>query len=60
VSSEVVTAPDVALVDLLDRLLHGGVVIAGEITLSVAGIDLVYVSLRALIASTDTVEGEAR
>jgi hypothetical protein len=47
---------DVALVDLLDRLLGGGVVIAGDITLSVADIDLVYVSLRALISSVATLE----
>ena len=47
---------DVALVDLVDRLLAGGVVIAGDITLSVANIDLVYVGLRALISSVDTVE----
>lgn len=42
---------DVALVDLLDRLLGGGVVIAGEVTLAVADIDLVHVSLRALVSS---------
>ena len=42
---------DVALIDLLDRLLGGGVVIAGDVTLSVAGVDLVYVSLRALVSS---------
>jgi hypothetical protein len=47
---------DVALVDLLDRLLGGGVVIAGDITLSVADIDLVYISLRALISSVATLE----
>ncbi|ADD44343.1 gas vesicle protein [Stackebrandtia nassauensis] len=41
----------VALVDLLDRVLAGGVVIAGDIRLSIAGIDLVQVSLRALITS---------
>jgi hypothetical protein len=45
---------DVALVDLLDRLLAGGVVIAGDITLSVADIDLVHVSLRALVSSVET------
>jgi hypothetical protein len=45
---------DVALVDLLDRLLGGGVVIAGEITLAVADIDLVHVSLRALVSSVAT------
>ncbi|MGW0965181.1 gas vesicle protein [Streptomyces sp. NPDC002516] len=41
----------VALVDLLDRLLAGGVVLAGDVVLSVADIDLVRVSLRALIVS---------
>lgn len=37
--------------DLLDRVLAGGVVITGEITLSVADVDLVTISLRALLAS---------
>jgi hypothetical protein len=45
---------DVALIDLLDRLLDTGVVLTGDITLSVAGVDLVYVGLRALIASVET------
>ena len=39
-----------ALVDLLDRVLAGGVVITGEITLSVADVDLVVISLRALLS----------
>lgn len=49
-------APDreVALVDLLDRLLAGGVVITGEVTISLAEVDLVHVSLRALISSVQT------
>jgi hypothetical protein len=47
---------DVALVDLVDRLMHGGVVIAGDITLAVADVDLVYVGLRALISSVGTAE----
>jgi hypothetical protein len=46
---------EVTLVDLLDRLLGGGVVISGEITLAVADVDLVQVSLRALVASVDAV-----
>lgn len=41
----------VALVDLLDRLLGGGVVITGDIVLSIADIDLVRISLRALLGS---------
>jgi hypothetical protein len=49
---------EVALVDLVDRLLAGGVVLAGEITLSVADVDLVQVSLRALISSVATAEDQ--
>ena len=45
---------DVALVDLLDRLLAGGVVISGDITISLADVDLVHISLRALISSVQT------
>jgi Gas vesicle protein len=45
---------EVALVDLVDRLLGGGVVIAGDVTLAVADVDLVYVSLRALVSSVAT------
>ncbi|WP_440064030.1 gas vesicle protein [Streptosporangium sp. OZ121] len=41
----------VALVDLLDRLLAGGVVVSGDLVLSIADIDLVRISLRALITS---------
>jgi hypothetical protein len=40
-----------ALEDLLDRLLAGGVVIAGDVTISIADVDLVRISLRAVIAS---------
>jgi hypothetical protein len=49
----------VALVDLLDRVLAGGVVISGELTLAVADIDLVHVSLRALITSVAALDPEA-
>jgi hypothetical protein len=45
---------DVTLVELVDRILDKGVVLTGDITLSVAGVDLVYVSLRALLASVET------
>ena len=45
-----------ALVDVLDRLLDTGVVLDGHIALSVAGVDLVHVSLRALLASVDSAQ----
>jgi hypothetical protein len=51
---------DVALVELVDRLLGKGVVISGDITLALADIDLVHVELRALIASIDTLAEGSR
>jgi hypothetical protein len=47
----VIQGERIALVDLLDRVLAGGVVIAGDITLSIAEVDLIRVSLRALVTS---------
>ncbi|MDQ0994664.1 gas vesicle protein [Streptomyces sp. V3I7] len=47
----------IALIDLLDRLLAGGVVLTGDLMLTIADIDLVRISLRALIVSvTDEME----
>jgi hypothetical protein len=47
---------DVTLLELVDRVLNKGVVLSGDITLSVAGVDLVYVGLRVLLASVATLE----
>ncbi|MEV4192530.1 gas vesicle protein, partial [Streptomyces toxytricini] len=41
------------LVDLLDRLLAGGVVLAGDLTLRIADVDLVRIDLKALVSSVD-------
>jgi hypothetical protein len=46
----------VTLVELVDRVLNKGVSLTGDITLSVAGVDLVYVGLRLLLASVSTLE----
>jgi hypothetical protein len=43
----------VALIDLLDRLLEGGVVLTGDLTLAIADVDLVRISLRALICPVE-------
>jgi len=60
VTESLVQGREVTLVDLVDRLLGGGVVISGDITLAVADIDLVQVSLRALVATVEKVaEGVA-
>ena len=45
-----------ALSELLDRALNKGVVLWGDATISVAGVDLIYVGLKVLLASVDAAE----
>jgi hypothetical protein len=47
---------DVALVDLVDRLLTGGVVLGGDITLAIADVNLVYLCLRVLITPAEELD----
>ncbi|MFL5927282.1 MAG: gas vesicle protein [Gaiellaceae bacterium] len=46
----------VTLLELVDRVLNKGVVLSGDIVLSVADVDLVYVGLRVLLASVGTLD----
>ena len=46
----------ITLLELVDRVLNKGVVLTGDITLSVADVDLVYVGLRVLLASAGTLD----
>lgn len=41
----------IALVDLLDRLLGSGVVVAGDVVVSLAGVDLVEIRLQLVISA---------
>lgn len=50
-------AREVSLIDLLDRLLQGGIVIQGDLTLAAADIDLVKLDLRILVAAIDKAAG---
>lgn len=45
---------EVTLLELLDRALDKGVVVWGEVTLSVADVDLVYLGLKLLLCSVET------
>ena len=47
---------DVTLLEILDRVLDKGVVISGDIVISVAGVDLIYLGLKALLSSVETME----
>jgi hypothetical protein len=51
---ELARGREVALIDLVDRLVAGGVVLDGDLTLSIADVDLVHVALRAIIVSVAT------
>jgi gas vesicle structural protein len=55
---ELASQREVALVDLVDRALNAGVVLSGDITISLADIDLVYLNLRLLLGSVPTVRKE--
>lgn len=52
-----IPARQVTLIDLLDRLLGGGVVVEGQITLAAADIDLVELDLRILLSAIDKAVG---
>ena len=44
---------DLSLLETLDHVLNRGLVIAGEITISVADIDLIFVGLNVLVSSVE-------
>lgn len=44
-----------SLLDLLDHVLNKGVMATGDLTLGVAGVDLVYIRLSALVSAADRV-----
>ncbi len=52
-------APDedqeLSLVDLVDHVLNKGVVLAGEATIAIADIDLIYLGLNVVLASVETI-----
>lgn len=47
---------DLVLSDLLSHVLDKGVVITGDVVISIAGIDLISVSLSVLITALETLE----
>jgi hypothetical protein len=50
------SATDNQLVELLDRILDRGVAVHGEISISVANVDLIYLGLNVLLTSIDKLE----
>lgn len=48
-----------ALVDLVNRVLDKGAVISGDVTISVAGVDLIYLGLNVILSSIESMRGRA-
>jgi hypothetical protein len=55
VSDAVLDAPAASLLDLLDHVLNKGVMATGDVSLGVAGVDLIYLRLSALLCAADRV-----
>jgi len=58
VALQVLDAPDSTVLDVLDHLLNKGVMLNGDVTLGVAGIDLIYLRLSTLLCAADRHFGE--
>jgi hypothetical protein len=55
VASRVLDANQTSVLDLLDHVLNKGVMATGDVTLGVAGVDLIYLRLSALLCAVDRV-----
>ena len=51
---DILEQSDISLLETLDHVLNRGLVIAGEITISVADIDLIFLGLNVLLTSVET------
>ncbi len=52
----IIKSRDVTLLEVLDRVLDKGVVVSGDIVISVADVDLIYLGLKVLLSSVETME----
>jgi hypothetical protein len=57
---EVSEENELSLLETLDHVLSRGMVIAGEITISVADIDLIFLGLNVLLTSVETANDVSR
>jgi len=57
---EILEGADQSLLDVIDHVLNKGVLVSGEALLGVAGVDLIYLRLEALLCAADRVQPRAR
>lgn len=58
--NEIQAKQKVTLLEILDRVLDKGVVIRGDIIISVANVDLIYLGLQLILSSVETMEKARR
>ena len=46
---------DASLLEIVDHVLNKGVVVSGDVMLSIAGVDLVYLRLAVLLCAADRI-----
>jgi gas vesicle structural protein len=51
------SSDELSLLELADRLLNRGVVLTGEATISVAGVDLIYLGLNVVLTAVENLRG---
>jgi gas vesicle structural protein len=51
---------EMSLLELADRLLNRGVVLTGEATISVAGVDLIYLGLNVVLTAVENLKKPGR
>jgi len=54
-SLEILDSSEVSLLDTVDNLLNRGVVLTGEVVIGLAGIDLIYLQLSAVLCAADRI-----
>jgi hypothetical protein len=54
-ADQVLELPEASVLDVLDHVLTKGVLASGDVTLGVAGIDLIYLRLSAILCAADRV-----
>ena len=47
---------NVTLLEILDRVLDKGVIVSGDIVISIADVDLIYLGLKVMLSSVETME----
>ena len=50
------SSKDITILELLDRVLNKGVILTGDIVISIADIDLIYLGVKLMLSSVETME----